>query len=480
MKPYSLQKRMVAAVLLLETVSLVAFVLLALFHEGRTRFRAFDQMLQSNAATLFGAVEDADDIHDNVMLESKGLRFPKRDFFEVQDIQGRILGRSSVWPEQQIDMAAPVDSPDGRYAARIDGKRYRFVVLHAVRLIDPGAPGGGTPRPVTVRYGAPMEPVLHGIAEAVLYYSSISLILVVLTGVGLTWILRRGLQPLVALAHEADRITPLNWDFNAPAQAKRIAELKPLTDALQLTLSRLRSSFEQQRRLTSDAAHELKTGVAITKSSVQLLGMLPRSPEEYRTGLETCLNDILRLEEVVAKMLTLARVEQTAEEAIEPRTPVICDGASALRSAGEQLQAIATLQRVDLTLHAPSDARVPMAVDDFSLICVNLLLNALQHSRPGGWVQGELAVHEKDLNLTIADNGTGIPEEALPHIFEPFFRSEAARDRKSGGTGLGLAICKVLIEAKGGTISVSSEYGKGTEVRVLLPAQILHASFSDA
>ncbi len=101
----------------------------------------------------------------------------------------------------------------------------------------------------------------------------------------------------------AGRVSADSWEFSPPASARETAELAPLTQALENALQRLERSFTQQRAFVSDAAHELKTAVAVVKSSLQLVGMRQRTPEEYQAGNERALADTERIEELVAKML---------------------------------------------------------------------------------------------------------------------------------------------------------------------------------
>jgi len=97
-------------------------------------------------------------------------------------------------------------------------------------------------------------------------------------------------------------------------------------------------------------------------------------------------------------------------------------------------------------------------------------MNALQHSRPDGRVSAVVKTENGVAELRVVDDGEGIPETALPHVFDRFYRADRSRSRNSGGAGLGLSICKAIVERSNGTIQITSAVGKGTEVRVVLPA----------
>jgi signal transduction histidine kinase len=238
-------------------------------------------------------------------------------------------------------------------------------------------------------------------------------------------------------------------------------------------LQRLEQSFLQQRAFVSDAAHELKTAVAVVKSSLQLLGLKQRTTEEYRVGLERCLDDSKRLEELVVKMLTLARVESASSVggAAGANSPQACDMAASLRQTVTQLETVADLRNVQVVVNtsAGSIYPVPLAADDCSLLVSNLLLNALQHSPPEVKIQLRLSVDAGTVELAVEDHGEGIDPAVLPHVFERFYRGDPSRTRSTGGAGLGLAICKAVAERAGGAISIASQSGQGTTVTVRLP-----------
>src|SRR5439155_5542314 len=126
--------------------------------------------------------------------------------------------------------------------------------------------------------------------------------------------IRRGLQPLQRLAAQAALVSARNWELPLPAEAEQTTELRPLTDSMIAMLSRLERSFVQQREFLGNAAHELKTPVAVLKSTLQSLLQRPRTSEEYRAGLQASMQDLDRLEQLLQWMLRLARAEQRAHD----------------------------------------------------------------------------------------------------------------------------------------------------------------------
>ena len=168
-----------------------------------------------------------------------------------------------------------------------------------MRVIDRDDKGGFR-RPVTVLYAAPTRDLWHGAVEAEWFYIAASVLLLAVTGIALVWFLRRRLSPLQELAAIAGRVSTRSWEFVPPAAVLRTTELAPIALSIEVLLKGLQQSFERQRQLTGDAAHELKTSIAVLKSSLQLLSMAPRTVEQYEAGLEGLLLDCERMEELIS------------------------------------------------------------------------------------------------------------------------------------------------------------------------------------
>ncbi len=471
-KSRSIAFRLIAAVLAVELVSSLAVIFLSLGYERHTHFRAFDVMLRGRADSVLGAVQDAEDTGDNVMLDMADLHVPREDVYEVWDGRGHLLGRSTNWLGSAA-ITAPQQNGHSRFT--LGQRTYRLLRMQGSRIVDPGENGGGHLRFVTILYGAPTDQVWGAIRGAVEFYAGGSLLLLLVTGPMIAWLLHRGLEPLRQLAALAAQVSVSSWEFAPPASARATRELAPLTMAIESVLQRLQRSFEQQSTFVSDAAHELKTAVAVAKSSLQLLTLRQRTAAEYQAGLARCVADSERIEDLVAKMLTLARLENepgpNGSETDRFAANSACGIIECVRNAVEQLGSVATFRGVRITVSdmAGEDLPVPLAADDCSLLISNLLLNALQHSFAQSMVNLRLISWGKAVELVIEDQGEGISPEALPHVFERFYRGDASRTRSTGGAGLGLAICKAMVEKAGGTIAIASQKGEGTTVNVRLP-----------
>ncbi len=428
----------------------------ALLYQRHIRLRALDIILQGRSDSLLGAIQDAEDPDDNVMIDPAELSLPSDDVYAVYNQGGRLLGSSRAAPQVLI----------GRHAgefrdAQVGGTRYRIFQRDAMRVIDRSEHQGvGLKRPVTIVYASSENHLWHEIFEAVRFYL---IGIIVATGLTVTLVavlLRKALYPLSELAAAAKQLSPPALAFTAPLSVMKVRELRPLADVLTDSVSRLRDAFAKEQRFVGDAAHELKTAIAIVRSSVQLLMLKRRTVDEYASGLERVLEDSSRVEDLVAQMLQLASMEQASS-----RNAPQVDFGELIAAALAQLRPFAEERGVSLDFACPAKMQVGLWPEKGLALISNLVTNAVQHSPSGERVTVSLSSQQQgEVTLQVADVGYGISAESLPHIFERFYREDRSRSRNTGGTGLGLSICKSIVEAAGGSISIKSSPGKGTHV----------------
>lgn len=462
MRIHSLIRRAAIAVLGIELISAIGLASMAIWHERQVRLHALDATLRGRSDSLAGAVQDAEDPEDNVMVSPDEFSPPAGDEYAVYDPDGRVVATSHG------DLSAVVlDNQDGLHNFRTAGRRYRVLQRKAMRIIDRYETRGvGLRRPVTVVYAVRSDHVWREVMEATQFYILLSLGSVVLTAVLLILLARRLLRPLDELASAASSIGPAALEFHPPESALATRELFPLARALTQMTERLRGAFDAERRFISDAAHELKTAVAVARSSIQVLGMRTRSADEYRSGLDRILEDNLRVEELVARMLTLARFAER-----KPVSDCRIDLGMETIAVVEELENYAESRGVSLRVMANGDTRVRLTSEALHTLVSNLVMNSVQHSPPGSEVIVNVYAEEPSgaVALAVKDSGEGISAENLSHVFERFFREDASRSRETGGAGLGLSICKNIVEGAGGTIAIQSEKGAGTLVTAHFP-----------
>ncbi|RRA50268.1 histidine kinase [Acidipila sp. EB88] len=434
----------------------------ALLHERQVRLHAFDVRLQGRSDSLLGAIQDAEDPNDNVLIDPSELRLPNDDVYAVYNQGGRLLGSSPGAPPALISRHGDQyrDAQSGR-------STYRILEREALRVIDRAESNGkGLQRPVTILYASPEGQLWHEVLEAARFY----LLAIALATTGsmlfVAMLLKRALRPLTELADAAAQLSPPALVFTAPAGVMQVLELRPLAEALNDTVFRLREAFAREQRFVADAAHELKTAIAVVRSSVQLLMLRRRTADEYVAGLERILEDNTRVEALVAQMLQLAsaEAESTSCEATVELSGLIAEALA-------QLRPLAEARDVALSADCPQGTWIELAHERAITLVSNLVVNAVQHSSIGQCVTVSAKVGRTGkVLLQIGDAGAGIAPEALRHVFERFYREDRSRSRNTGGTGLGLSICKAIAEAAGGEISIESSREHGTLVTVTLIA----------
>jgi signal transduction histidine kinase len=459
MKVRSLQRQTIGIVLFAQMACALMLATAVIVSEAHTHLRTFDVRLQGHSDSLLGAIQDAEDVNSTVQVDPKELRIPEGDVFAVYNQGGEMLGSSAGAPEKLT-----ARDVDGFRSVQYHGDRYRILQREALRVIDRAEFGKeGLERPVTIVYASAETREWHEIFEAVSFSLIAILVAAALTMACVAFFLRRALRPLSDLAIVAGHISPPELEFDPPVSVLQIRELRPLADVLSESVSRLREAFEKEQRFVGDAAHELKTSIAVVRSSIQLLMLKRRTPDEYAAGLERVLDDNVRVEELVAQMLLLSRLEEASVTAVEP-----IDLSDAVKVVLLQLKPIAEEQQLEFTCDCPPEMMVRISPERARVLVSNIVLNAIQNGKPGSAIIIRVARQgETDVVLAVKDYGSGISKDALPHVFERFYREDRSRSRNTGGTGLGLAICKSIADQAGVTIDVTSQQGEGTEVRIV-------------
>ena len=240
-------------------------------------------------------------------------------------------------------------------------------------------------------------------------------------------------------------------------------ELGRLARVLNDMLMRLESSFAAVRHFSADAAHELRTPLTILKGEIEVALRAPRSDEEYRRVLRSCLEEVDRLSTLVQDLLFLARSDSGNLEV--GKTPV--NVSDVIVEVAPSLQALAETTGVTLTVAATTPAWVEGNAAMLFRLLFNLGENAIKYTPAGGAVAVALQRHGQEAALEVRDTGPGIPPEEQARIFDRFYRGDPARSR--GGTGLGLALARSIVLLHHGHIAVESTPGQGSCFRVILP-----------
>jgi signal transduction histidine kinase len=463
----SIRKQIIAAVLVSQLLLAIGLTLAIVLYSRAQLLSAFNIMLEGRADSVLAVIHDSEDDAKALILDHQRLNVPNSDLLEVWDENGGLIWRSTNW---QGAPAAVLATHSRTFELAQEHFSYRGIVVHKATIFDEEDNRPGPLRMVTIIYAASTRELDRRIFKIGLFATCASFLLLFLAGLFAAYGVSRGLSPMQELAQEAARVSIRNWSFSPPPAARKKRELAPLVDALESTLAGLQRAFDRERQSTADAAHELKTAVAILKSSLQLLICRPRSNDEYRQGLDRALEDCDRLESLVSGTLTLARAQRWADEGRSGDLQWT-DLVNSCEKSVADLQSLAEARGVELRCSAHGEYIVKADPADLQAVWVNLLQNAIQYSPRGSSVSVSVSNHDQDTaSIVVEDSGPGIPAEHLPHVFERFRRGDSSRSRSTGGFGLGLSICKAIIEAYGGRIEIASLDGTGTRVSVLFPA----------
>jgi two-component system, OmpR family, sensor kinase len=282
--------------------------------------------------------------------------------------------------------------------------------------------------------------------------------------VGSAWLLvRRAVAPIERIGRTAEAMSAENLDLRIDMRETE-SELGRVAAALNGAFDRLQAAFERQTRFTADASHELRTPLTTVVSESEWALRRARSPEEYRQAFATCLRAAERMRAVVEDLLALARAD--AGRAAFEQEPV--DLADVARDVLALVASRAAAADVSL------DARLEPAIvtgdrDRLRELVHNLVHNAVQYNRAHGLVRVSTCRSDGRVRVEVHDTGMGIAPADLPHVFDRFYRADAARSRAVGGSGLGLAIARGIAEAHGGAIEVRSSPATGTTFTARFP-----------
>jgi two-component system OmpR family sensor kinase len=314
--------------------------------------------------------------------------------------------------------------------------------------------------------GTPLRPtyVFLRTARVLWFVMSIAVLAAVIaTG---TVLARSALRPVSTALQMAQQIGEAIGGRRIPHPGTN-DEIGRLVSTLNAMLDRLERSISAHRRFTADAAHELRTPLSRLRSELEIALRRPRSSEEYRGVLQSGLDETVRLTELTAALLTLARLDSD-QAAGSPEAPfaIVSD---ALEAECRRVQAEADRRRVDVVVESSPRLEVRVPPGLLALLLGNLLQNAVKFSPPGGRVVASTTAVNGHAVVSITDNGPGIPAAHLPKIFDRFFRGDPARSGEVPGFGLGLSICQAIVQRYQGVIEAVPNPAGGSVFSARLP-----------
>jgi heavy metal sensor kinase len=277
------------------------------------------------------------------------------------------------------------------------------------------------------------------------------------------------LRPVERMSQTARQISVQDLDARLPVVATGDA-LQGLSISLNHMLTRLRDSVHTSRRFLADASHELRTPLTVIKGELQELVAHEVGRNEVRERIGSVLEEVARLEHLVSGLLVLSRLDAGDAQ----REWIDVDLGELAASTVEQMRLVAEDRGVQLQSSALSPVIVRGDRGRLKQVIVNLLDNAIKFTPRGGVVSLRTQTQDDYGLLEVSDSGIGIPADAVPHVFDRFYRVDAARSREDGGAGLGLSIVRSICGAHAAQIEVDSAPGSGSRFRVkfLHPAAV--------
>jgi two-component system, OmpR family, sensor kinase len=283
----------------------------------------------------------------------------------------------------------------------------------------------------------------------------------------------RALRPLVEMERVSQRIAggALSLRLQEPVALDEVGQLARSFNSM---VARLEKAFARQKQFVGDVSHELRTPLTALGGSLEMLLLEADSGDKEAAYRLTrgMYSEVERMQRLVADLLVLSRLD---EGQIRLREETLDIGVL-VQELAEQARQLARGQEIRQYIAAPRPL-VQGDKDQLRRVLLNIIENALKYTPAGGRVTLTVSGDSKQSNnqmllVEVGDTGIGIPPEALPHIFDRFYRVDQSRARtaRQGGSGLGLSIAQGLIQAHGGTITLSSAPGQGTRVSIRLPA----------
>src|SRR5271165_2193304 len=404
---------------------------------------------------------DLDALREEVELESAARRYEQ---FYIRLLDGRntpLLTTPGM--AEELDLSQFASQTQSRLDPAIPMKGRHG---QAFRVTTAVAPVGSPPtHTITIQIAIDVSQKEEFLARFRLWFWVILLgTLVIFPLVGYQ-IARQGIRPVEEMAATARRITSTHFGERILAEGYPF-ELASLAGTFNKMLDRLEDSFERISRFSADIAHDLRTPVNNIRGEAEVALARARTIDEYRDALESSLEEAVRLSDLIGNLLFLARTESPLTHLRRERVDV----SELLARVREYYEASAADGGISFTTTSGDEPVI--AELDRALVqraVGNLVSNAVADTPPGGSVVLATSAESAAIRIEVTDTGVGIPPEALPRVFDRFFRVDPSRSQASGGTGLGLAIVQGIMLLHGGKVEIASQPGQGTRVTLRMP-----------
>ncbi|PLX29106.1 MAG: hypothetical protein C0600_08985 [Ignavibacteria bacterium] len=327
---------------------------------------------------------------------------------------------------------------------------YRLIVMHN------GA--------FTIQVAERITATEHTVNESFLLIVISIPFVILISIVGGYFFVRRILRPLDQISSKAKQITSENLNERIPVP-KTDDEINRVVTTLNNMVERLENSFSQLEQFSANASHELRTPLTILKGELEVILQQPREPEEYRSVLESNLEEVKRIAKTVESLFVMAKIDSKA--LVLEREPV--ELLPLLEEITSEARHLADGSEIEIESNLLPVQTVKGDVVMLVQLFLNLIENAIKYNRPGGTVRITLREKPSMARIDITDTGIGIPSEEQHRIYDRFYRVDKAMARRQGGAGLGLSLAKWIVDMHDGRITLQSTPGRGSTFSVFLP-----------
>ncbi len=436
----SLRVRLVLWYALVLTLVVALYGGAVVYQSWRSMIAAVDAELEGYAREVGQALRPVEGGRFDLELPAAAAAFFQREggrpYYVIRSANGELIDQSD--PELPIGRA-------GDSAGR--------------REVSLGAAGGAT-----VLVGRDIADLRREQRALILNVALAGVATLALSIFGGWFVAGRALAPIKRISQTARAMS--EGDLNARIAVERTeSELEQVASTLNDAFDRLRLAVEQERRFTADASHELRTPISVLRAEAEWALDRDRTPQQYKDALAVCRRAALRMQDAVERMLSLVRAE--AIDDVQEPAPVamhalIADVLSWLAPMAQERGIRLSTDGDPLTVNGNAEG-LREALN-------NILANAILYNKSGGSVIVSTRLNGGVGRIEVIDTGIGIPAEAIPHVFDRFFRVDKARSREIGGSGLGLSIARAIFVAHGGDVTCTSEPGTGSVFVISLPA----------
>lgn len=290
----------------------------------------------------------------------------------------------------------------------------------------------------------------------------------ILTVLATMLILRRFFKPIDRMVATAQSIAG-GTDLSQRIELCRSKdEFYRLGSSFNEMMDRLESSFEQERRFTNNASHELRTPISVILNESEMALEEGRSQEELTTSMAKIHGQAAHMSALVSQLLMMARADRGAAS-IDREKLDLSELMELVSETGEEL---AGERGISVTTNIQPDVFVSGDKSLLMRMALNLVENAVRYGRDGGHIEASLHVEGNSAVGQVKDDGIGISAQDLPHIWERFYQADSARSGSDRGNGLGLSLVEFVARVHGGSVSCASELGQGSAFTFVLPADV--------